>query len=183
MATLYGKPVGARWFWVFTAGIVLVAAGFVAALHPFLTSLATALLLGWSLVASGVFALVAGLSDLRARGGWLYVILGLLGIAAGLVVLFNPFAGLLSLVWALGAWLIVGGILELFGGLSARSGRFWLLLVGLVDIAFGVVLMFMDPFSALALLAVVVGLSLAMRGFGLVLFALRLRRLNRRLAG
>ena len=179
MAISYGRPVGSRWFWAFAAGIVLVVAGLVAIFHPFLTSLATALLLGWSLIASGAFALVAGLSDLRARGGWLYVVLGLFGIAAGLVVLFNPFAGLLSLVWAIGAWLVVGGVIELFGGLSARSGRIWLILFGLVDIFLGVVLMFMDPFSALALLAAVVGLSLALRGAGLALYGLRLRRSRR----
>ena len=180
MAISYGRPVGSRWFWAFAAGIVLFVAGLVAIFHPFLTSLATALLLGWSLIASGAFAIVAGLSDLRARAGWHYVVLGLLALAAGLVVLFNPFARLLSLVWAIGAWLVVGGVIELFGALSARRGRFWLFLVGFVDILLGVVLMFMDAFSALALLAAVVGLSLALRGAALASYGLALRRIGRR---
>jgi uncharacterized membrane protein HdeD (DUF308 family) len=168
------------WGWTFAAGIVLVAAGIVAIFHPFATTLATGLLLGWSLIAAGAFALVAGVTDLRARGGWLYAVLGLLAVLAGAVVMFNPFAGALSLVWAIGAWLVVGGILELFGGLSARRGRTWLMLLGLVDILIGVLLMFMDPFSALFLLAVAVGVSLLLRGIGLVLLGLGLRRSSHR---
>ena len=168
------------WGWTFVAGIVLFAGGIVAIFHPLVTGLATALLLGSALLAGGAFALLAGISDLRGRGGWLYAILGLSGLLAGLLVLFNPFAGALSLVWAIGVWLVAGGIFELFGGLSARRGRWWLILVALVDIALGVVLMFMDPFSALFLLAVAVGLSLAVRGIGLALYGLGLRRRSRR---
>ena len=162
-----------------SAGLLLLA-GCVALLHPLATSLATGLLLGGSLIAGGAFAALAGLTDLRGRGGWLYLVLGLLAVAAGLVVMFNPFAGALSLVWAIGAWLVVGGILELFGGLSARRGKLWLILFGLVDIMIGVVLMFADPFSALFFLAVAVGLSFVLRGVGLILYALALRRLGRR---
>jgi uncharacterized membrane protein HdeD (DUF308 family) len=169
------SPAGTGWVWTFVAGVVLVLAGLAAIFHPLATGLATGLLLAWSLIAGGAFALIAGLVDLRAHGGWLYAILGLLAVLAGFVVMFNPFAGALSLVWAIGAWLVVGGILELLGGLGVSHGRTWLILFGLVDILIGVLLMFMDPFSALFFLAVAVGISFVLRGVGLAAFGLALR--------
>jgi uncharacterized membrane protein HdeD (DUF308 family) len=174
------SPAGTGWGWTFVAGIVLVLAGLVAILHPFATGLATGILLAWSLIAGGIFALIAGLTDLRARGGWLFAILGTLAVLAGVVVMVNPFAGALSLVWAIGAWLVVSGILELLGGIGDRHGRTWLILFGLVDILIGVLLMFMDPFSALFFLAVAVGISFVLRGGGLALFGLGLRGPSRR---
>ena len=88
MAISSTRSAASRWFWALTAGIILLVAGMVAIFHPFVTTLATALLLGWVLIAAGAFAIVAGSSDLRARGGWLYVLLGALGIHAGLVLIF-----------------------------------------------------------------------------------------------
>ncbi|WP_129793834.1 HdeD family acid-resistance protein [Sphingosinicella sp. CPCC 101087] len=170
------RPVRAAWGWTIAAGIVLVVGGIAAIFHPVATGLATGLLLGWILIAGGVFAVLAGMTDLRASGGWIYALLGLLAVLAGVIVLLNPFAGALSLVWALGAWLIVGGVLELVGGVGSRRGRGWLILFGIVDILIGVLLMIMDPFSALFFLAVAVGISLALRGVALVVLALRLSR-------
>jgi uncharacterized membrane protein HdeD (DUF308 family) len=170
------RPVRTGWGWTLAAGIVLIVGGIAAIFHPVATGLATGILLGWTLIAGGIFALLAGITDLRGRGGWIYVLLGLLAVVAGVVVLLNPFAGALSLVWALGVWLIVGGLLELTGGVGLRRGRGWLILFGIVDILIGVLLMFMDRFSALFFLAVAVGISLALRGIGLVVLALRLRR-------
>lgn len=167
---------GAPWIWFLVAGIVVLAAGIVAIFHPFVTNLAGALLLGAALVVAGAASAFAGLMDLRARRSWLYVLLGVLGLVAGLIVLFNPLPAMVSLVWFLGAWLLVGGAIELFGALSTQRGRWWLVFVALVDIVLGAVLLFADPFSALALLGVIIGLSLTIKGVGIILFSLALRR-------
>jgi uncharacterized membrane protein HdeD (DUF308 family) len=66
----------------------------------------------------GVFWMVHGFTDLavaasappRTGRGWL-VVAGLIGIAAGAIVLFWPGISLLILLWALGFWLIFYGLL------------------------------------------------------------------------
>lgn len=170
---------GTGWGWVLALGLVLVVAGILAILQPIATSLATGIILAWLLIAGGIFAVIAGTTDLRALGGWIYVLLGFLSVLAGIIVMFNPFAGILSLVWAIGAWLVLAGILQLAGALRARAGKGWLAFLGLVDIVLGIVLMIMDPFSALFFLAVAVGVSFLVRGVGAILFALGLRRFTR----
>ena len=168
------------WGWVLALGLVLIVAGILAILQPIATSLATGIILAWLLVAGGIFAVIAGVTDLRAHGGWIYVLLGLMAVAAGILVMMNPFAGALSLVWAIGAWLVLAGLLQLVGAVRARSGKGWLFFIGLVDVVLGVVLMIMDPFSALFFLAIVVGISFLLRGIGALLFGLGLRRISRR---
>ncbi|WP_114952447.1 HdeD family acid-resistance protein [Sphingosinicella terrae] len=167
------------WGWVLVLGIVLVVAGVLAILQPIATSLATGIILAWLLIAGGIFAVVAGMTDLRAVGGWIYVLLGLLSVLAGIIVMINPFSGVLSLVWAIGAWLVLAGLLQLAGAARAPAGKGWLVFLGLVDIILGIALMIMDPFSALFFLAVAIGVSFVVRGAGAILFALGLRRLSR----
>jgi uncharacterized membrane protein HdeD (DUF308 family) len=54
----------------------------------------------------GVIALVQAFQG----SGWGAGILGVLGILFGLVLIFNPFAAAVGLVWAAGIFGLVGGI-------------------------------------------------------------------------
>lgn len=165
------------WGWLLAAGIILVVAGIVAMVHPIATSLATGLVLGAAMVMGGAFAAAAGITNRREPGWWLYLVLGILALLAGIFTLLYPIAGALAVVWTIGAWLFVGGLLELMLAARTQRGRLWLVLFGLIDVAFGMLLVFViDPISALFFLAVFVGVSFVLRGIASALFALELRK-------
>jgi len=134
----------------------------------------------------GAFALVSGMATIvgafsvplaRKRRAWL-VVEGLLGVAVGIAVFIWPGLSALGLLYAIGAWAIAIGIVEI--GLSFNlpiSGRRSLLLGlgGLLSIAFGVI-MFAEPGAgAIALLALIAAFALV-TGVMQIVYAFELRR-------
>ena len=100
------------WGWPLFEGIVSIAAGGVAMFWPGIT----ALLL---LVVIAVWAIVTGVAEIAAaielrrvvRGEWLLAVSGLLSIAFGALLLAFPGTGALAIVWAIGAYAVVFGVL------------------------------------------------------------------------
>jgi len=125
---------------------------------------------GAMLCVAGGFAFVGGLSHIKRGGAWLAALLGLLSIVVGIAFLYNPAAGAVTLVWMIGAWLLVGGLFELATAFTTPFGKGWLVLVGLVDLALGALVLFMDPKEALAFLGYYVGISFIFRGLWTLVF-------------
>jgi uncharacterized membrane protein HdeD (DUF308 family) len=86
-----------------------------------------------------------------------------------------PHGGAVTLVWMIGAWLLIAGIVEVIHALQAARDRGWRLFMGIADIVLGGLLLFSSPLRALAFLAAAVGLSFLIRGVFLALLAFRLR--------
>jgi uncharacterized membrane protein HdeD (DUF308 family) len=164
--------------WHYLPGLAFVVLGVLALIEPSLASIAAGLYLGATLCVAGGFMLAGGIAGIRHRGGWLGVLLGLLTLAAGLIVLVNPIAGAISLVWVLGAWFVVGGFFELAMGFSVPAGRGWLLLIAVVDIILGAVVIMMSPAQAFAFLGILVGISLILRGMWSLAFTSELHHLR-----
>jgi uncharacterized membrane protein HdeD (DUF308 family) len=162
--------------WDYVPGIAFLVVGILALAEPPLASLAASFYLGAMLCVAGGFMLAGGIAGIGHRAGWLAVFLGLLSLAAGLLVLYSPVAGAVSLVWVMGAWLIVGGLLELGTGFSIPVGRGWLILLGIVNIALGAFLVMMNPSDAFAFLGYFVGISLLFRGLWSLMFTADLHR-------
>jgi uncharacterized membrane protein HdeD (DUF308 family) len=165
--------------WDYVPGIAFLVVGVLALAEPPLASLAASFYLGAMLCVAGGFMLAGGIAGIGHRGGWLAILLGLLSLAAGLIVLYNPVAGAVSLVWVMGAWLLVGGIFELAMGFSIPVGRGWLILVGIVNLAFGALVVMMKPSDAFAFLGYFVGISLVFRGMWSLFFTADLHRMRR----
>lgn len=97
----------------------------------------------FGLVAFGAFALLEGAivlagafgdrSERQARG--LFLVQGLVTVAAGIAAIALPEGGVPYLVWIVSAWAIVTGGLELVSGIRARrrlaAARDWMILGGL----------------------------------------------------
>jgi uncharacterized membrane protein HdeD (DUF308 family) len=134
----------------------------------------------------GAFALVSGVSTivgasrLPIPGGqraWL-VFEGLLGIAAGVVVFARPDLSALALLYAIAAWAIATGILELAMALRLpfAGGRSVLLVLGaLASIAFGVI-MFAHPGAGAVAVLALIGAFAFVTGLMQLAFAFELRR-------
>jgi len=89
-----------------------------------------------------------------------HLVLGLIGIAAGIIALVWPGPTALVLVIIIGAWAFVGGFLEIFAGFQSgetAGTRALFIISGLVSVAFGVVL-FARPGIGAVTLALLFGL-------------------------
>ena len=164
------KHIGDWSGWDYLPGIAFIVVGVLALMMAPLTSLATGIYVGAMLCVAGGFAFVGGLSHIKRGGAWLAALLGLLSIIVGIGFLYNPAAGAVTLVWMIGAWLLVGGVFEFATAFATPFGKGWLVLVGLVDLALGAFVLFMEPTQAFAFLGFYVGISFIFRGLWTVVF-------------
>lgn len=160
-------------------GVLALIFGVLALVWPEATVLALALLFGIYAIVDGIGLIASGLD----RGGernrrWLYVLAGLVGIAAGVIALLWPQLTALTLVVLAGAWAIVTGILEIAAAVRLRrelTGEWVIALLGIVSVIAGVIILLRPDVGAVAL-ATVLGVYAIVAGVVLLLAAWRLRK-------
>jgi uncharacterized membrane protein HdeD (DUF308 family) len=165
----------AKYWWVFLIrGIAAIIFSVMALIWPALTLLTLTLFWGVYALVDGVLALWAGFTGRGADGNarWWLIVVGLLGLAAGVIAIAAPVwtAGLLLITIAV--WAIVIGVFEVIGAIRLRKeiDNEWMLgLSGVLAILFGV-LFFMQPLAGA--LAVVWMISLFAFLFGVTTIAL-----------
>lgn len=103
------------WWLLLALGVVSVLAGILATMRPALAALVLVLIIGVNALITGVLDIVLAVR-LRnhARGGdWLLLASGVASIIFGTVLIVLPGVGALALVWLIGVYAIVAGILYL----------------------------------------------------------------------
>lgn len=170
-----GRPAGTGL--LLALGIFLIAGGVLAILLPGATAIAAAVVVGWVLLLVGAAGISMGLRTRRSHGRVSDIVLGVLSIVAGLVILFDPLRGAVSLTFVLSLWLLVRGIMELMGaGRSSGRLRGLLVLSGIVDLVLAAILFFAFPFPAVQFAGLFVGISLLFRGVTTTMVAATVRR-------
>jgi uncharacterized membrane protein HdeD (DUF308 family) len=160
------------------SGALSVAVGVVILLWPGISLFALTILFGAYMTASGVVVAAISGKFVKQHRGWLAAS-AVLSIVAGVLVLVWPNIGALALLFIIGAYAIVFGIVM-------AGGAFWLplsgvdkallLFSGIISVLFGVV-MFANPNDgALVLLALIAAYSLVI-GVSEVVVAIGGRRL------
>ncbi|GLK42617.1 MULTISPECIES: DUF308 domain-containing protein [Novosphingobium] len=167
---------GSTWGWVMGYGVLLILAALIVLLNPLVAGVATGLILGVILIVAGVAAIAAGWTSLSSRARWTEILLGVLALLAGIFAVADPVAGALSLVIAIGLWLVVSGVFQIAFALKARHDKGWRLLLGVLDVVLGLVLLFSSAATGLAFLAIIVAISLTVRAVFLIQLALLLKR-------
>ena len=109
---VFGRRLG-NWFWYALAGLVSMAAGVVAIAWPGITSMALLWVIAAWAILSGIFQIMSGIEIRKAvEGEWVLYVGGALAILFGLMLFFRPGAGALSVVWLIGTFMILFGILQ-----------------------------------------------------------------------
>lgn len=99
------------WFFIIE-GIVSIIAGILAFLWPGVTALVLlAFIAGWAIV-TGIIEIVAAIQLRRViTNEWLLIIGGALSILFGIFLLARPGEGALAVIWAIGGYAIIFGII------------------------------------------------------------------------
>lgn len=93
-------------------GIICIAFGLLALFKPGATALAWLYVVSGFAVVSGILHIAAGVSMRKEmHGEWTWVLNGVLTTIFGVLMILLPWAGLLSLVWLVGAYSLFFGAL------------------------------------------------------------------------
>ena len=168
-----------HWVLFLVEGIVLLVLGVAAIIVPVIATLAFTLLIGWLFLISGVVGLVTTFWMRNVPGFWWSLISGVVGIAAGVVLLRWPISGTVSLTLLLIAFFLVDGIVTLMYAFEHRarlSGRWgWMLASGIVDLILAGIIFAGLPETATWALGLLVGINLLFGGTAMIGMALAAR--------
>ncbi len=111
-AAIKGREHGVPTWWLALIGLLGVAFAILTFFWPGLTALLLMMMIGaWALV-RGVFEVIAALQLWKELDdAWLLVLSGIVSIVFGGAVLLMPGAGALALVWLIGAYAILFGLI------------------------------------------------------------------------
>ncbi len=111
-----------RWWAVLLEGIVGILIGLLTFFWPGVTALGLLYFIAaWALV-TGVFEIVAAIRLRREiEGEWLLGLSGVASVLFGLLLVIFPSAGVLSVIWIIGAYALLFGVIMIILGLRMRG--------------------------------------------------------------
>jgi len=145
------------------SGAASIALGIAIIVWPNISLYTFVILFGAYALVRGVFGLVAAIgSPIKQGRGWL-IVSSLAGIAVGVLVFLRTDMSALALLYVIGAYALILGVIALGGAFWLPlngTDKLLLALTGVVSIVFGIV-MFAEPGAgALALLALIAAYAL-----------------------
>jgi uncharacterized membrane protein HdeD (DUF308 family) len=173
---MFSNILSRYWWMTLLRGVISILFGIIIFAQPGISLLTLTMIFG-------AFALIDGIGNtVSAIGGrnenenwWILLLAGLASIGIGVLTFFNPGITALALLFYVAVWAIATGLLEIVAAIRLRKeieGEFWMILGGLLSVAFGVMLMARPALGALSVLWLIAAYAIA---FGIILIALAFR--------
>lgn len=174
------EQLGKNWGWIALRGVAAVIFGVLAFAWPGATIFVLVLFFGAYALVEGILSLIAAFK-LRDHGRpmWTFVVIGILGILAGVVTFLWPGITALALLALIAAWALFMGVFQIIAAIRLRKEmeHEWLLaLSGVLSVIFGVFMLARPEAGALAVVWLIAAYSIA---FGILLIVLGFRLKNR----
>ena len=113
-----------NWWLAVLRGLLAVIFGVAAFVWPGITFDVLVLLFGAFAFVDGILLFGFGLLAAGKHDrGWPLVLSGILGVAVGVLTFFQPAAVALGLIFVIGIWAVVTGLLEIVAAVRLRSFR------------------------------------------------------------
>ncbi len=105
-------------------GLLGILAGLLAFVMPGITALGLLILIAaWALV-TGILEIIAAIRLRKIiTNEWLLILAGIASVAFGVILLLRPAAGALALIWWIGAWALIFGILMIVLAFRMRNWK------------------------------------------------------------
>jgi uncharacterized membrane protein HdeD (DUF308 family) len=121
IVSLQERRSSSGWWVVFLLGIVGIVVGVLSFIHPGDVALVIFYLVAAWLVITGILEIISAFT-LRAIGvEWLLVVAGGISIILGIIFFLRPTSSILSLVWLLGVFALIYGIIQIVRAIQLRS--------------------------------------------------------------
>jgi len=169
----------AHWAMFLSQGVIMVILGAVAFPAPTLATIAVDIFVGWLFLISGVVGLAA-LFSVRGVPALIWTLISaVLSVVVGALLIWKPVQGAFSLTLVLTTFFIVEGIFHIVASLTYRNvmpGSWgWMLASGVADLALAAIIIAGSPLSAGLVLGLLVGVNLITSGLALVMAAITTR--------
>lgn len=176
-----GGPIAAlrdRWGWIFGIGLALSLCGLIALGNTVVATFAVVTFAGAMMIVSGAIEIVHGFNMKTWGRFFLWIVIGLLYVAAGLITLTAAPQAAILLTLLVGAAFVASGIVRIVLAFQMREGTpwIWAALSGLVTALLGVMILAQWPFSGLYVLGLFLGVDLLFAGASWMMIGLALRR-------
>lgn len=165
-----------NWWVVCLRGVVGIVVGVLAFAAPVAVAVSLTLLFAAYLLADGVLALIAAVRAAEGHRRWgALAAEAVLSLIMGVLIWAFPGGAVFGFVLAVAAWALVSGALLLAAAFEPRhaAGRVWMVLAGLVSVAWSVALVVAPLLGAVVLTwwlgayALLFGVALLVLGFSL----------------
>lgn len=167
------------WWAMLAIGIIAILLGLVALFMPVSALKVIIAFIAVFAILTGVFAFIGGIRAIaHDAGGWLELLWGLVGIAIGLYVIFEPQTAAVVLFLLYGIWALLRGVIEVIQAIRWRhvvSGWVAMLVAGIAWAVLGV-LFLVAPGAAAVATTMIWGLIVVFIGVATVVFAVMARK-------
>lgn len=161
-------------------GLALIVLGSLAIYSVYFATFATVVFFGWLLVFSGFIQFGHALYARQWEGFLLGLLVGLLSLAAGALIIYNPLTGAIALTLLLSFLFIAQGILRITLALMYKFEHWgWVLASGILGVLLGILILMQWPYSGLYIIGLFVGIDLIFNGWALVMLSSMMRRVRR----
>ena len=172
-------PILAKYWWlILLRGIAAIVFGILAFIWPGITLLTLILFYGAFALVDGVLALAHAIMGGNVGSRWWLALVGVAGIAAGLVTFFMPGLTALVLLFFIAGWAIALGVFQIIGAIRLRKeiDNEWLIgLSGALSILIGIILLAAPGPAILGLIWLIASCSIVF-GIMLVMEAFKLKK-------
>lgn len=174
-------PLARNWGWLVGLGALLLVLGTLAILAPVLSSIAINAWIGAAFLVAGLAQGAHALSARGWSGGLAHLAIGAVYVVGGLLVLFNPMAGMMAFSIVVAVMLLISGAWRLWDGLQRRPepGWGWQAGAGGAMVAAAAAIWLAFPGAAFWLLGLLAGFAFIAEGWALLLLGLAARRATR----
>ena len=167
-----------HWNWFLICGIVLIVLGCLAISASALTTIISVIFLGALLFVSGIVVIFDTFTFWWRKwsGLILHLLMGVLYLAAGVILLQSPVLGSVSLTFLLGIFYILLGVSRIVYSASLQTPRWkWNFFNGLLSLLIGILIMTSWPASSLFIIGLFVGIDLLFAGLAYIMMSLSAR--------
>jgi len=117
-----GRKLSEYWWVLLLGGLAGIGAGILTFIYPGMTALVLLFYVAAFAIVRGALEIAAGIRLRKEiEGEWMLVLSGLLSVAFGVILMARPGPGIQSILWLLGGFAVVYGILLLVLAFKVRS--------------------------------------------------------------
>jgi uncharacterized membrane protein HdeD (DUF308 family) len=163
-------------------GVIVTLLGIAAVIWPQISSVAVDFYVGWFFLFSGAVGVALIFFAPNASGFFWSLLTGALSLFAGVLLLWHPVEGVVSLTLVLVAFFIAEGVFQIAAAFAYRAAFpdswAWMLISGIVDLALAATIVAGWPGSAGWALGLIVGVNLISSGVATIMVATAARRIT-----
>lgn len=173
------KVLRAKWGWIVALGVIFMIAGVIALGSVVSATASAVMIVGIMMIMAGVAEIIAAFNVKDWGKFAIWMLLGALYVAGGIIAILNPFAAATILTLMLGVALMIGGIVRMFLAWHMREAGKpwgWVAVSGIITLLLGLMIIAQWPYSSFYVLGIFLGIDLIFIGSSWLSIGLALKK-------